>query len=156
MRLLVELRAQNVEVRCDSQLISKQNQGEFQVKDSRMQQYPSLASSISKSFKELKLTQVPRDSNKHTDALSNLGSTIPSSRTRVIPVIRLPESVITSRPVHFLQVNYQTTDWMFLIYHYLNTRNLPDDLSEARRIKQRSSKYRIFRDELYKWSFAGI
>ena len=34
MRLLVELGAQDVEVRCDSQLVSKQVQGEYQVKDS--------------------------------------------------------------------------------------------------------------------------
>lgn len=156
MRLIIELGARNVEVRCDSQLVSKQIQGEYQVKDSRMQQYHNLANSIANQFKEFKLTQIPRDNNKHADALANLGSTIPSQRTRAIPIIRLQDSIINSSPFYFVQANYQTTDWRFPIYHYLNTGHLPDDQNEARRIKQRASKYRIFRDELYKWSYAGI
>ena len=83
MRLLVELGAQDVEVRCDSQLVSKQIQGEY-------------------------------------------------------------------------QANYRPDDWRSPIYRYLDTGVLPDDLNEARRIKQRASRYRIFRNELYRWSFAGI
>ena len=115
-----------------------------------------MATSISKSFREFKLTQIPRDSNKHADALANLGSTIPSSRTRAIPIIRLQDSVLTTAPVHHVRAIYRPDDWRSPIYRYLDTGELPDDLNEARRIKQRASRYRIFRNELYRWSFAGI
>ncbi len=64
--------AQDVEVRADSQLVLKQFTGEYKMKAPHLAQYLTDARKKAKGIARIKVTHVPREKNKHADALANL------------------------------------------------------------------------------------
>ncbi|MBL8112825.1 MAG: ribonuclease HI family protein [Acidobacteria bacterium] len=63
--------AQDVEVRADSQLVLKQFTGEYKMKAPHLAQYLAEARKKAKGIARVRVTHVPREKNKHADALAN-------------------------------------------------------------------------------------
>lgn len=58
----------------DSQLITRQFNGEYQIKEQRFQEFYNRAKNISNQFNQnLKITWVPREKNQTADSLSKIG-----------------------------------------------------------------------------------
>ncbi len=67
------LGAKEVEVHADSELLVKQLNGEYKVKNEGIQPIFSQIQSLIKKFKHFSVTHTLRDGNKHADELANRG-----------------------------------------------------------------------------------
>ncbi|MCG3176302.1 MAG: Bifunctional protein [Candidatus Omnitrophica bacterium] len=65
------LRAADVEVFTDSELVARQYSGEYKIKDAALQQYFVIVSHLKTAFKSLRVTHVPRELNKDADREAN-------------------------------------------------------------------------------------
>lgn len=67
-----KLKELNIEVKLDSQLVARQLSGEYQIKEpSLFQQFIKVHNTQVKDFPKIKFTYIPREQNKHADALAN-------------------------------------------------------------------------------------
>ncbi|VFQ82756.1 unnamed protein product [Cuscuta campestris] len=73
LRLAASLKAERIQVRCDSKLIVGHVTGEFEAKDERMKKYRDTALELLKAFGAYRIEQVPREENARADILSQLG-----------------------------------------------------------------------------------
>lgn len=82
-----DLGAKHFQINNDSQLIVNQVGGDFQTKDTRMTAYLLLVRELTKCFEGHEVRHVPRDENRHVDALANLGSAMNKAATRMILMV---------------------------------------------------------------------
>ncbi|MDO8520112.1 MAG: ribonuclease HI family protein [Deltaproteobacteria bacterium] len=68
---LVSLKAKKVEIRADSELMIRQLQGKYRVKNPDLQVLFTKAGALLKHFDEVALKHVPREQNLDADRLSN-------------------------------------------------------------------------------------
>ncbi|VFQ61181.1 unnamed protein product [Cuscuta campestris] len=110
LRLAASLKAERIQVRCDSKLIVGHVTGEFEAKDERMKRYRDTALEFLKAFGAYRIEQVPREENAEADILSKLGPDSPEHikamtqeeellepRSRRIGSMRLPCTSLTGR-----------------------------------------------------------
>lgn len=69
----IDMGERSVEVFADSELIVKQVNGEYQVKNEGLMPLYYNVRSLIKKFKHFKIIHVPREENEHADELSNKG-----------------------------------------------------------------------------------
>ena len=112
LELALKFKIRHIEIFGDSELVIKQMTTEYEVRHEGLAMYHDLAQRLFECFPDASITHVPRKDNAIADALANLGSSIPCSRTRAIPIIRVPESIITA---HHLEVRVHDLilDWRF-------------------------------------------
>lgn len=72
LKLAQKLGVAELECKLDSELIVKQVNGEYRVKDQTLQVIYNKVKSLADGFKLIKFTHVPRASNKHADRLVNI------------------------------------------------------------------------------------
>ncbi|VFQ82909.1 unnamed protein product [Cuscuta campestris] len=72
LRLAASLKAERIQVRCDSKLVVGHVTGEFEAKDERMKKYRDTALELLKAFGAYRIEQVPREENAEADILSKL------------------------------------------------------------------------------------
>ncbi|VFQ89316.1 unnamed protein product [Cuscuta campestris] len=77
LRLAASLKAERIQVQCDSKLIVGHVMGEFEAKDERMKRYRDTALELLKAFGAYWIEQVPREENAEEDILSKLGPDSP-------------------------------------------------------------------------------
>ncbi|VFQ59770.1 unnamed protein product [Cuscuta campestris] len=77
LRLVASLKAERIQVRCDSTLIAGHVTGEFEAKDEQMKMYRDTALELLKAFGAYRIEQVPREENAKADILSKLGPDSP-------------------------------------------------------------------------------
>ncbi len=65
------LRVKELQIFTDSELLAKQFNGEYKVKEDTIRVLYSLAAHLRKSFKHLTVTHIPRERNKLADAEAN-------------------------------------------------------------------------------------
>ena len=90
LRVVSDLGAKEVKVYSDSRLVVNQVQGSFEAKDPRMMEYLRLAKQTMDCFLSVKVVQVARGQNWHTDFLATLAS----SSTEGIPRLIKAELII--------------------------------------------------------------
>jgi ribonuclease HI len=73
LRRARELGATNVLLRSDSRLLVEQLAGRFKVKNERLKRLHRQATDLARGFATIAYEHVPRESNKHADALANEG-----------------------------------------------------------------------------------
>ncbi|KAI5322920.1 hypothetical protein L3X38_031992 [Prunus dulcis] len=96
---------------------------------------------------QLIVNQIPRGENSHADALARLASAINDKVGRKVPVEILAQpSTVTSEAC---AVRYEDT-WMSPIYLYLTNGTLPEDKTQARKLRYPSARYTVINDVLYK------
>ncbi|VFQ93639.1 unnamed protein product [Cuscuta campestris] len=77
LRLAASLKAERIQVWCDSKLIVSHVTGEFEAKDERMKRYRDTTLELLKAFGAYRMEQVPREENAKADILSKLGPDSP-------------------------------------------------------------------------------
>ncbi|HAH07485.1 MAG TPA: ribonuclease H [Elusimicrobia bacterium] len=71
LRLAAELGGRRLKVRSDSQLLVRQFNGQYRVKNARLAGFLSEAHRLARGFERVELVHVPREENKRADELAN-------------------------------------------------------------------------------------
>ena len=96
------------------------------------------------------ITQIPRATNSHTDALARLVSTMEDKIGRKIQVELLAAPSTMAAEVCNLQ---QGDSWITPIYRFLAHGTLPNDKVQAKQIRYKATRYLIINEQLYKRGF---
>ncbi len=62
---------EEIEIKSDSQLLVKQMNGEYRVKDNQLKIFNFIANSLLLKYKKIKIKYIPREENKIADKLAN-------------------------------------------------------------------------------------
>ncbi|KAM1100355.1 hypothetical protein ACFX2B_006763 [Malus domestica] len=96
------------------------------------------------------ITQIPRATNSHADALACLASAVEDKIGRKIQVELLAAPSTMVAEVCNLQ---QGDSWITPIYRFLAHGTLPNDKVQAKQIRYKATRYLIINDQLYKRGF---
>ena len=140
----------------DSRLVVGQVNGEMEAKDERMQEYLVQVKRLQTHFCHFNLVHVSRSGNTHADSLATLATSSAQPLPRVILVEDL-YCLTTARAnkiwVHNVRVGLS---WMDSLVLFLKHDTLPDDKTEADKIRRKASRFWLSKDsKLYRRSFSG-
>nr|GEX43897.1 reverse transcriptase domain-containing protein [Tanacetum cinerariifolium] len=104
---------------------------------------------------EFSIKQVPMSENKKADALRKIASTSFAHLSKQVLVKELKENSISEMEI-FAVVEEEGDTWMTPTFKYLKEGTLPVDVKRAREIKQKSWRFAVVYETLYKKSFLGL
>ena len=135
-----------VRVFSDSKLVVGQVRGDLEARDSRMQEYLGQVRSIQEKFEIFDLSHVPRSGNTHSDSLATLAM----SSAQDLPRVVLVEDLYTQTLVHHGAPRiHQITlgpSWMDSISLFLKKDVLPEEKSEADKVRRKAPQFWLFED----------
>ena len=119
-----------------------------------MQEYLSQAKRIQTKFEFFNLSYIPRNGNTHADFLATLAT----SSAQDLPRVILVEDLCTPTPIKrdFLQVHQIKLgpSWMDLILLFLERDVLPEEKSDAEKVRRKAPRFWMSEDKkLYKRFF---
>nr|GEU84201.1 reverse transcriptase domain-containing protein [Tanacetum cinerariifolium] len=154
LRIAEQIGVKNLHANVDSRLEDNQLKGTYVAKEAAMIRYLEKVKALTGSFKALLIKQIPRSENKKANALSKITSTSFVHLIKQVLVEELKEKSISG--VEILTVVEEEGDpWMTPLLKYLTEGTLPADVKKARAIKQKSWRFPIVNETLYKKSFLG-
>ena len=138
----------------DSRLVVGQVRGEIEARNERIQGYLSQVRHLQSRFESFTLLHVPRSGNTHADSLATLTTSSAQSLHRVILIEDLCKPTEVKRQaVHVHQIRVRPS-WMDPIVLYLREDILPEDKSEADKIRRKAPRFWLSKDQkLYKRFF---
>ena len=148
LRLTKEMGFQQLKVYSDSQLVVNQVRGDYHSKGENMATYLKIAREQLKHFKWFKIEQVPRLENAEVDSLAKIASRLKDDALGLTPIELLFEPSISRSADHVGSVDCVPC-WINPILEYLTKGKIPEDKSEARRIKYQANRYTILDEKLY-------
>ncbi|GJW64222.1 reverse transcriptase domain-containing protein [Tanacetum coccineum] len=154
LRIAEQMGVKNLQANVDSRLVANQVNGSYVAKESGMVQYLEKVKTLTSSFKEFSIKQVPRSENKKADALSKIASTSFAHLSKQVLVEELNEKSINEKEVLAI-VEEEGHTWMTPICEYLTKEILPKDKKKARVVRHKASRYAVINRNLYKKSFLG-
>ena len=122
LRLAKELKAANLQIFSDSQLVVKQVTEEYQARGEKMVACLRSTQVLLKSFNKYSIIQVPRADKTYADALARLASTNEADLLGLIPVEHLAQPSIVEEDVSELEPNKLAT------YELTTSEFAPDNL----------------------------
>ncbi|XP_074323773.1 uncharacterized protein LOC141660685 [Apium graveolens] len=128
----------------DSQLVTKQLQGEFKAHDARMSTYLNLAMSLLEKVSSWTIKNICKKDNQWADALSKLtSSVVATSETIYVEERSVPSIGMNSPSLDMLKVIEISSiaDWRQPILDYILLNKLPQDKGEARAISYKAKNY---------------
>nr|GEY43402.1 reverse transcriptase domain-containing protein [Tanacetum cinerariifolium] len=143
-----------IQANVDSRLVANQVNGTYVAKESDMIRYLEKVKALAGSFKAFSIKQIPRNENKKADALSKIASTSFAHLSKQVLVEELKEKFISEIEILPL-VEEEEDTWMTPLFKYLAEGTLPADVKKAKEIKQKSWRFAIVNETLYKKSFLG-
>ncbi|GJS91259.1 reverse transcriptase domain-containing protein [Tanacetum coccineum] len=102
-----------------------------------MVQYLNKVKTLTKSFKEFSIKQIPRSENKKADALSKIASTSFAHLNKQVLVEELKEKSINEKEILDV-VQEEGNTWMTPIREYLTKEILPEDKKKARAVRRKA------------------
>ncbi|KAL0400702.1 UNVERIFIED_CONTAM: hypothetical protein Slati_4100100 [Sesamum latifolium] len=104
-------------------------------------------------FDKCVVQQIPRNENERANALSKFGAMVSGIRNRRVTIIIKEYPAIGE--VEEMQVVGDGRSWKSNLTRYLKEGTLPNDPSQAKRIKFKAAKFTLIGDELYKRTIDG-
>ena len=155
MSMVKKLGRKSVNMLSDSRLIVGQVNGELEVRDERMQEYLDQAKRLRSHFDSFSLLHISRSGNTHADSLTTLATSSAQCLPRVILVEDLHRpSVMKTGVIHVHSIRVGPS-WMDPLVLFLKEDALPEEKSEANKIRGKASRYWLSEDlKLYKCSFS--
>ncbi|XP_074351547.1 uncharacterized protein LOC141690667 [Apium graveolens] len=152
LKLALEVRAVNLIVQSDSELVVNQVNGGFQARGPRTELYMRCTKRLLGKFSSARLESVPREENSNADALAKMGSQMDSIQLGQIPlgiqeVPSIPEVEV------FQTQEIPKENWMTPIHNYIQSGAVPEDKLQARRLWYQAAKYIEYDGVLYKRGF---
>ncbi|GKA69676.1 reverse transcriptase domain-containing protein [Tanacetum coccineum] len=123
-------------------------------KESGMIQYLKKVKTLTRSFREFFIKQVPQSENKKADALSKIASTSFAHLSKQVLVEELKEKSINEKEI-LAVVEEEGNTWMTPICEYLTKEILLADKKKAMAIHHKAVRYIMINGTLYKKSFLG-
>ncbi|GJY44255.1 reverse transcriptase domain-containing protein [Tanacetum coccineum] len=99
LRIAEQMGVKNLQANVDSRLVANQVNGSYVAKESGMVQYLEKVKTLTSSFKEFSIKQVPRSENKKADALSKIASTSFAHLSKQVLIEELNEKSINEKEV---------------------------------------------------------
>ena len=151
LKTAFDLGAQDMEVYSDLRLVVNQVQGSFEARDSRMKEYLKVAKQIMAKFSTTSVTQVARGKNRHADSLVRLASAMMEDIPLQIKVELIAEPSISTMADWAIKVDMAAITivglcWIDPIIEFLAEDRIPDDESEANKIRRIASRYWLSAD----------
>ena len=146
-----------VEMFSDSRLVVDQIKGELKARDRRMQEYLSQVKHLQSDFDLFSLSHISRSENTHADSLATLATSSARGLPRIILVEHLDRAnKVAKGMVHIHEVRVGPS-WMDLIMRFLKDDILPEEKSEAEKIRINAPRFWLSEDhKLYKRSYSGL
>ncbi|KAL0411420.1 UNVERIFIED_CONTAM: Ribonuclease HI [Sesamum latifolium] len=139
IKMALDAGVENLIAYTDSQLITKQMEGEYEVKEERMEDYLQEIKALTGRLNDFQLHQIPRTENAKANYLAKLASSMINCSTRNITVRTLTKN----SPEHNIMTIHGETDWRKPLLDYLEKDVLPPDEKEASRLKHRAARSTI-------------
>ncbi|GJT04802.1 reverse transcriptase domain-containing protein [Tanacetum coccineum] len=154
LRIAEQMGVKNLQAHVDSRLVANQVNSSYIAKEPGMVQYLNKVKTLTKSFKEFSIKQIPRSENKKADALSKIASTSFAHLSKQVLVEELKEKSINEKEILDV-VEEEGNTWMTPICEYLAKEILPEDKKKARAVRRKAARYTMINGTLYKKSFLG-
>ena len=156
MMMVQKMGGRAVKVFSDSKLVVGQVRGDLEACDSRMQEYLCQIRSIQEKFEVFDLSHIPKSGNTHADSLATLAM----SSAQDLPRVVLVEDLYIHTSVHYgipwIHQIKLGPSWMDPISLFLEKDILPEEKSEAEKIRRKAPRFWLSKDrKLYKRSFSG-
>ena len=130
-----------IKIFSDSRLVVSQVKGELEARDERMQGYLNQVRHLQSSFESFSLLHIPRNGNTHVDSLATLATSLAQSLPRVILIENLCKPTeVKGEVVHVHQVRVGP-NWMDPIVLFLREDILPEDKSEADKVRRKAPRF---------------
>ncbi|XP_065620827.1 uncharacterized protein LOC112000149 [Quercus suber] len=156
MAMVQKMGGKSVEMFSDSRLVVGQVKGEMEARDPRMQEYLSQVKRLQSNFDPFSLSHIPRGGNSHADSLATLATSSVDDLPRTILVEHLERvSEATKEAIPILRVGMGPS-WMDPIVRFLKDDILPQDKSEAKKVRRKAPRFWLSKDhKLYRHSYSG-
>ncbi|GJR03296.1 reverse transcriptase domain-containing protein [Tanacetum coccineum] len=142
LRIAEQMGVKNLQAHVDSRLVANQVNGSYVAKESGMIQYLNKVKTLTRSFREFSIKQVPRSENKKADALSKIASTSFAHLSKQVLVEELKEKSINEKEI-LAVVEEEGNTWMTPICEYLTKEILPADKKKARAIRRKAVRFSL-------------
>ncbi|XP_075665749.1 uncharacterized protein LOC142635490 [Castanea sativa] len=147
LRLGKAIGAKNLVIQSDSKLVIAQIKEEYEAKEERMQKYLKIAKHLAWEFDKLEFVQIPRGQNMETDEIAKIASSEDEPACTELTMEIQERPSIEEISIFTIQ---RINSWMAPIISFLQDGHLPQDPKDARKIKQRATRFTILNDRLYK------
>ena len=149
MMMVQKMGGKTMKVYSDSKLVVGQVRGDLEARDPKMQEYLSQVRSIQTKVEVFDVSHVPRGENTHADSLATLATSSAQDLPRVILIEDLctPTSLHKDMPrIHQFNLG---PSWMDPISLYLERDILPEEKSEAEKVRRKAPRFWLSEVESY-------
>jgi ribonuclease HI len=156
LELALELGADSVEVRSDSQVIVGHINGEFEAKGEKMKKYLTKVQSMQTAFRKFCIKKIPREDNEKADHLARMASAETEEsdeNERVIQILRHPSIFEKASDAPQISTIEEASDWRQEIFSYLQDGTLPSEKKAATQLRMKAGRFTILNGLLYKRGF---
>ena len=155
LKLAIEVRAKNLKVYSDSQLVVNQVKDAYQVKEPSIVKYVQKAKQLLKKLEQeggqWDLLQIPRSENSEADTLAKAAA----EDSKAFCELELTEELVKPSIEEEEVMNIQdVAKWMKLIVQYLERGILPEEKLQARKLRVKAAHYSMHNGELYRRSLS--
>ena len=130
-----------VKVFAYSKLVVGQVRDDLEARDSRMQEYLCQIRSVQENFEVFDLSHIPRSGNTYANSLA----TIATSSAQDLPRVVLVEDVYTPTSIHHGMPRIHQVklgpSWMDSISLFLEKDILPEEKSEAEKVRRKAPRF---------------
>ncbi|GLT99841.1 hypothetical protein SLE2022_172540 [Rubroshorea leprosula] len=152
LKLASELKVQSIQVFSDSQLVVGQVNGSCEVRDPQLGRYTSVVNRLKPRFASFQIDKIPRADNHRADELSKLASSrdFNPQRSTIVEVLDAPSYTDFMVECQLLSTDPSTPSWTTPLINYLQSGELPEDLSAAKLVKRKAAHFTLLDNRLYK------
>ena len=151
LRLGKALGATNLLVQSNSKLVIGKINGDYEVKEERMQKYVRLTRHLTQEFNRVEFEQIPWSQNMTADEVSKLVSSEEEGINTNLEMEVQKHPSIEEMPMFAVQ---KVSSWMTPIMAFFQDEHLPQDTMEAKKVRKRAARFTILNDTLYKRGFS--
>ena len=149
LQLAEEMRVEQLRIYSDSQLVVNQINKDYQAKGENMAAYLKIAGRHLRTFKWLRIGQVPKTENVEADSLVRLVYGLEDGALGQAPIEILAKPNTKESADHVMSVD-PSPSWIDSIFKFLVEEKTLEDKNEARRIKYQANRYTILNEKLYR------
>ncbi|GKC22083.1 reverse transcriptase domain-containing protein [Tanacetum coccineum] len=149
LRITTKIKVEKMHAFVDSRLVANQVEGSYEAKGEKTKTYKEKALEMIRSFNNFQISHIPREENRKADALSKLAAVQCEGLTKGVLIEELNERSVDMAEVNAI-IEEETTTWMTPIQEYIEHVILPEDVVEARTIREKARNYTIEEGVLYR------
>jgi ribonuclease HI len=156
LELALELGADSVEMRSDSQVIVGHIRGEIEAKGEKIKKYLTKVQSMQTAFQKFCIKKIPREDNEKTDHLAKMASTETEEsdeKEGIIRILRHPSIFEEASNAPKISSIEEASNWRQEIFSYLQDGTLPSGKKSAMQLRMRTGRFTILNGLLYKRGF---